>query len=78
MAHISWSGGRFKLVCALVDALPCPHHLAGYSHGLFRPRKEPRRFFQELMDIGVTQHYAIASGDHTGTLSQLAHIMDRV
>jgi len=76
MAHISWNGGRFKLVCALVDALPCPHHLAGYSHGLFRPRKEPRRFFQELMDIGVTQHYAIASGDHTGTLSQLAHIMD--
>ncbi len=76
MVHISWSAGRFKLVCALVDALPCPHHLAGYSHGLFRPRKEPRQFFQELMDIGVTQHYAIAAGDHTATLAQLARIMD--
>lgn len=76
MVHVSWSAGRFKLVCALVDALPCPHHLAGYSHGLFRPRKEAKLFFQELMDIGVTQHYAIASGDHLDTLSHFALIMD--
>jgi L-arabinose isomerase len=74
--HVSQSSGRFKLVCAVVDALPCPHHLAGYSHGLFRPRKEARQFFQELLDIGVTQHYAVAAGDHVATLRHLAAIMD--
>ena len=76
MVHISQGDGRFKLVCALVDALPCPHHLAGYSHGLFKPREDIRRFFQKLMDIGVTQHYAVAAGDHTRTLSEFARIMD--
>lgn len=81
MVHISQGVSaqgerRFKLVCALVDALPCPHHLAGYSHGLFRPRMEPRLFFQKLMDIGVTQHFAIAAGDHRATLADLAGIMD--
>lgn len=76
MVHLSECSGRFKLVCSVVDALPCPHHLVGYSHGLFRPRKDTRQFFQELMDIGVTQHYAIAAGDHVSTLQYLARIMD--
>ncbi len=76
MVHISQCNGRFKMVCALVDALPCPRHLAGYTHGLFKPRKDPIAFFQQLMDIGVTQHYAIADGSHLETLRHFAHIMD--
>ncbi|MFA6505075.1 MAG: hypothetical protein WCT14_03195 [Treponemataceae bacterium] len=76
MVHVSQCNGRFKLVCAVVDALPCPHHLAGYSHGLFRPRGDQRQFFQKLMDIGVTQHYAIAAGDHTAVLTEFARMMD--
>lgn len=75
MLHISECNGKFKLVCAVVDALPCPRHLAGYTHGLFKPRKDPIAFFQRLMDIGVTQHYAIADGDHRETLSCFAKIM---
>jgi L-arabinose isomerase len=76
MVHVSQCGGGFKLVCAVVDALPCPRHLAGYSHGLLKPREEPRSFFQKLMDIGVTQHYAIAAGDHVAVLEDFARIMD--
>jgi L-arabinose isomerase len=76
MVHVSQCAGRFKLVCAVVDALPCHHHLAGYSHGLFRPRKDMTAFFQELMDIGVTQHYAIVAGDHRRALADFAKIMD--
>ncbi len=72
MVHISQNGSRFKLVCAIADALPCPHHLAGYSHGLLKPREDPRSFFQKLMDIGVTQHYAIAAGDHIQVLEDFA------
>ncbi len=75
MLHISQCNGRFKAVCALVDALPCPRHLAGYTHGLFRPRKDPTAFFQRLMDIGVTQHYAVADGDHRETIACFARIM---
>jgi L-arabinose isomerase len=76
MVHVSQCAGRFKLVCAVVDALPCHHHLAGYSHGLFRPRMDMTAFFQELMDIGVTQHYAIVAGDHRRALADFAKIMD--
>ena len=76
MAHISQCNGRFKLVCAVVDALPCPRHLAGYTHGLFKPRQDITSFFQHLMDIGVTQHYAIADGNHLETLRHFAHMMD--
>ncbi len=75
MLHISQCNGRFKLVCTVVDALPCPRHLAGYTHGLFRPRKDPIAFFQSLMDIGVTQHYAIADGNHIQTLASFARMM---
>lgn len=76
MVHVSQCAGRFRLVCAVVDALPCPHHLAGYSHGLLKPREDITRFFQKLMDIGVTQHYALAAGDHVRVLRHLARIMD--
>ncbi len=76
MCHISQCNGRFKLVCAVVDALPCPRHLAGYTHGLFKPQKDPIAFFQRLMDIGVTQHYAVADGNHLETLRHFAGIMD--
>lgn len=76
MVHISQCGDRFKLVCAVVDAVSCPRHLAGYSHGLLKPREAPGSFFQKLMDIGVTQHYAIAAGDYTAILEDFARIAD--
>ena len=76
MVHISQGKNGFKLVCSLIDSLPCTHHLAGYTHGMFRPRQELVGFFQKLMDVGVTQHYAITDGDHIEALRFFAHIME--
>ncbi len=75
MLHISECEGQYKLICSVVDALPTKHHLAGYTHGLFKPRKPCIAFFQELMEIGVTQHFAIAQGDHCAELQEFAQIM---
>lgn len=77
MLHISESNGRFKMVCSLVEALPTEHFLASYSHGLFRPLAgNLHDFFGRLLQIGVTQHYAIVEGDYTEQLAYVAKIMD--
>ncbi|AEV29405.1 hypothetical protein SpiGrapes_1598 [Sphaerochaeta pleomorpha str. Grapes] len=75
MLHISECNGTYKLVCSLIDALPTTHHLAGYTHGLFKPKKPCITFFQELMDIGITQHFAIAEGNYLKELEDIATIM---
>lgn len=77
MLHVSESNGRFKMVCTLVDALPCEHFITSYSHGLFRPVSgDVQDLFEKLLNIGVTQHYSIAAGDYTRQLSYLAHLLN--
>jgi L-arabinose isomerase len=76
MVHISQSNGRFKMVAAVVDALPSKHFLAGYSHGLYKSRTPAEEFFTKLQNIGVTQHYGVTSGDHIKTLEILAKLLD--
>jgi L-arabinose isomerase len=76
MVHISQCNGRFKMVVSVVDALPADHFLAGYSHGVFKPRTPVEEFFTRLQNIGVTQHYGISAGDHTQTLEILAGLLD--
>jgi L-arabinose isomerase len=76
MVHISQCNGKFKMVVSMVDSLPCDHFLAGYSHGIFRPRIPVKEFFTRLQNIGVTQHYGITAGNHTPELKALAEILD--
>ena len=76
MLHISQSGSSFKMVVSLIDSLPCEHFLAGYSHGIFKPRFPIDEFVTKLQNIGVTQHYAVTSGDWLDTLAHLAKIME--
>lgn len=76
MVHISECNGQYKLVCAVVDALPTTPHLAGYSHGLFKPRKPCTEFFQDLINIGVTQHYALTDGDVSKEVETFAQLMN--
>ncbi len=77
MLHVSECNGRFKMVCTLVEALPCEHFITSYSHGLFRPvAGTVQELFQKLINIGVTQHYGIVSGDYTRELSYLAQLLD--
>ncbi len=77
MLHISECGGRFKMVCTLVEALPCEHFITSYSHGMFRPLTgSTQELFEKLLKIGVTQHYGVVEGDYTQELSYLAQLMD--
>jgi L-arabinose isomerase len=76
MVHISQCNGRFKMAVSIVDALPSAHFLAGYSHGVFKPRTPVEEFFTRLQNIGVTQHYGISAGDHREVLKDLAEILD--
>ena len=77
MLHISESKGRFKMVCSLVEALPAEHFITSYSHGQFRPiGSSMQDFFTRLLQIGVTQHYAVVQGDYMNQLTYLAKILD--
>lgn len=77
MLHMSENNGKFKMVCTVVDALPCEHTLASYSHGVFRhPTLSPEELFRNVLEIGVTQHYAIADGDFTAELEKLSGLMN--
>ena len=75
MIHLSENNGRFKLVATTVEVLESDHFLDGYSHGLFKPHMPVNEFFQKLLEIGVTQHYAITAGNLLSKMSLLAEIM---
>lgn len=77
MLHVSECNGRFKMVCTLVDALPCEHFITSYSHGLFRPLTgNVQELFHKLLQTGVTQHYSLVEGDYIQELSYLAQLLD--
>lgn len=76
MLHMSEKDGVLKMVCTVVEALPTGHYLASYSHGEFRHKTlTPQELFQRLINIGVTQHYAIVDGDWTAELEDTARLM---
>ncbi len=75
MIHLSENNGRFKLVATTVEVLESDHFLDGYSHGLFKPHMPVNEFFQKLLEIGVTQHYAITAGNLLSKMRLLAEIM---
>lgn len=77
MLHMSERDGRMKMVCTVVDCLPTKHYLASYSHADFAPRgMSPEELFSRIGACGVTQHYAIAPGNVTGELRDLAAMLD--
>lgn len=77
MLHMSEKDGVFKMVCTLVEALPVRHYMASYSHAEFRHQTlSPQELFNRLIQIGVTQHYAIVDGDWTEELEVLAHLLE--
>ena len=76
MVHISENNGKFKLVCTLVDVIKTPQFLDGYTHGLFKPRIPVNEFFEKLINIGVTQHYAITAGDYREEMKLLAQFLN--
>ena len=67
--------GKYKLVCFQAESLPGEHVLATYSHSVFRPVVPVKELFERLLNIGVTQHYAIVDGDWRAELADFAEIM---
>ncbi len=78
MLHMSQGrNGRMKMVVTLMDVLSGGHELVSYSHASFRhPTLSHEKLFERLLKIGVTQHYAIAEGEHLSVLKSLADMMD--
>lgn len=75
MAHFSENNGSYKIVATLVDSLEGDHCLASYSHGIFRPLIPVKEFFERILTIGTTQHFAVVDGDYRKELSMLSGIM---
>lgn len=77
MLHCSENNGRFKLVTTRIEALATDHILATYSHGLFRAIGQTNEeLFRKLLDIGVTQHYAIVPGNYLDQIRETAKLLD--
>ena len=76
MLHCSQGPERFKMIVTQVEALPCEHFITGYSHGLLRPASGScEALFDQLIRIGVTQHYALAPGNYIEEIEALANMI---
>ena len=51
------------------------HLLATYSHTIFKPVVPVKELWEKVLNIGVTQHYAIVDGDYRPQLEALAEMM---
>ena len=60
----------------MAESLPGKHLLATYSHTIFRPVVPVKSLFEQILNIGATQHYAIVDGDYRAELEMLAGMMD--
>lgn len=76
MLHMSECNGKLKIIFTTMECLPTKHYLASYSHANFRHPYLPHdELFTRIAKFGVTQHYAICSGDYTDELEEFAKIM---
>ena len=76
MVHISQDGDTFKMAVTLVEAVETVPHLATYCHSRFRPVGQTcKELFGKLLNIGVTQHYAIVEGDVTEEILDLGKML---
>jgi L-arabinose isomerase len=75
--HCSQRNGSFQFVAGKVEALPCEHFVASYSHGLLRPvGKSCTELARILIEIGVTQHFTLVDGDYIQQIRDLARMLD--
>jgi L-arabinose isomerase len=75
IAQLVENSGTYKMVCSMVDSLEGDHLFATYSHSIFRPLIPVKEFFEKILRIGTTQHFAVADGDYRTELAILAELM---
>ena len=75
--------GRYKLVTFMAESLDAKdtpqshkkHLMATYTHTIFKPVVPVKELFEKVLNVGTTQHFAIADGDWRPQLEALAEIM---
>lgn len=76
MVHCSQHADGFHMSARVVESLPCKHFLATYSHGLFRVKGESNsQYFENLLKMGVTQHYGLGDGDRVEIIKTLSSFL---
>lgn len=76
IVHISQSRDTLKMVVLLAEAVPEDLNLCSYTQGRVRfSSGTPAQVAQRLMEIGVTQHFAVAAGNHRQVLRDYAGMM---
>ena len=83
VAGLYEENGRYKLVTFMAESLSekdtpqskKKHLLATYSHTIFKPLAPVKELWEQVLNIGVTQHYAIVDGDWRPQLEALAEMM---
>ena len=83
VAGLYEKNGKYKLVTFMAESLDAKdtpqcskkHLLATYSHTIFKPVVPVKDLFERVLNIGVTQHYAIADGDWRPQLEALAEML---
>lgn len=77
LLHISQTEeGNLKMVAFTGKAMEHEHTLASYTHGkLTFPGRSTAEVMEALIREGVTQHYAIAPGNHLEELRYLALVL---
>jgi L-arabinose isomerase len=73
MVHVSQINNEIKMVAALVDSLEGPHRINGCAHSEFRPvDTDISAFFEKILAIGTTQHFAAVPGEHIAPMRDFA------
>ena len=83
VAGLYEKNGKYKLVTFMAESLDAKdtpqsskkHLLATYSHTIFKPVVPVKDLFERVLNIGVTQHYAIADGDWRPQLEALTEML---
>ena len=83
VAGLYEENGKYKLVTFMAESLSekdtpqsqKKHLLATYSHTIFKPVVPVKLLFEQVLKVGVTQHYAIVDGDWRPQLEALAGMM---
>jgi L-arabinose isomerase len=83
VAGLYEENGKYKLVTFMAESLAekdtpqsgKKHLLATYSHTIFKPVVPVKELWEKVLNIGVTQHYAIVDGDYRPQLKALAEMM---
>ncbi|MBP5300697.1 MAG: hypothetical protein J6Y80_04765, partial [Victivallales bacterium] len=77
IAHLSQGpDARVKLLCFTAESLPGTHTLCGYCHSDFRVEGDAGRLFEQVLQVGATQHFVCVEGDVTPALRCFARLCD--